>query len=165
MNRRVISLFCLLVLLASMPAMAQLDSVLIKKGIMQLCPRLSYLSDSVAIRASLDSTARLMAGRWSLRIIENGWAAARPPERAVELIFDRQGRGDIYENGQLVASIQVVIRRLYAMVRFDLRQEGKSIIRLSVSKQNGGHLGVCEEKLFLSDGYADGTLYAFRRIH
>ena len=165
MDRRVMSLFWLLILAGLTPAKAQLDSVLIQKGIMQLCPKLSYLSDSVAIRNNLDSIATLMSGRWSLQIIESGWTAARKPEKVVELIFNRQGQGDIYEDGQLVASMQLVIRRVYAVVRFDLRQEGKSIIKLSVSKRNGGHLGVCEEKLFLSDGYADGTLYAFRRIH
>ncbi|XAZ81800.1 hypothetical protein A6C57_26780 (plasmid) [Fibrella sp. ES10-3-2-2] len=162
MDRQVIILFWLLILVGLTPANAQLDSVLIQKGIMQLCPKLSYLSDSVANRKSLDSTAMLMRGRWSLQIIEGSWATARKPEKAVELIFDRQGRGDIYEDGQLCSSIQLVIRRVYAMVRFDVRQEGKSIISLSISKRNGGHLGVCEEKLFLSAG---GMLYAFRRIH
>ena len=165
MDKRVVSLFWLLILGGLTPAKAQLDSVLIKKSILQLCPALTYLSDSVALRISLDSTAMLMTGRWSLQIIESGWAVARKPGKVVELIFDRQGRGDIYEDSQLVASIQLVLRRVWAMVRFDLQQEGKSIISLSVSKRNGGHLGVCEEKLFLGDGYADGTLYAFRRIH
>ncbi|MDB5241788.1 MAG: hypothetical protein JWP57_2413 [Spirosoma sp.] len=68
---------------------------------MQLCPRLSYPKDSVAMQASLDS----MAGRWSLRIIESGWTVPKKPKKEVELIFDRRGRGVIYEGGKSVATI------------------------------------------------------------
>lgn len=150
-----------------MPSMAQtaeLDTVLMKNGIMQYCPRLSYVKDSVATQASLDSIATLMVGRWSLRIIESGWASPKKPEKVVELVLDRQGKGIIYEDGQSVATIQFFTRRRYAMVRFDIKQEGKSIIRLDVSQRSGGILRVCDEKLFVGNGYADGTLYAFRRI-
>lgn len=164
MDKRVSILFWLLLLGGLTPAKAQLDSVLMKKGIMQLCPRLSYPKDSVAMQASLDSITILLAGRWSLRIIETGWAVPKKPEKDVELTLDQQGRGIIYEDGQSVATIEFSTWRRYAMVRFSLKQEGQSIIRLDVSKRSGGHLGVCEEKLFLSDGYADGTMYAFRRI-
>ena len=164
MNIRVFSLFWILLLGGLTPAKAQLDSVLMRRGIMQLCPRLSYPKDSVAMQASLDSIATLLAGSWSLRIIETGWAAPKKPEKEVELILDRRGRGVIYEDRQSIATIQLFTWRRYAMVRFSINQEGQSIIRLNVSKRSGGHLGVCEEKLFLSDGYADGTLYAFRRI-
>ena len=164
MDKRISSLLGLLLIGSLTPAKAQLDSVLMKRGIMQLCPRLSYPKDSVAMQVSLDSIAILLAGRWSLRIIETGWAVPKKPEKDVELTLDRRGRGIIHEDGQLVATIQLSTWRRYAMVRFSLNQEGQSIIRLDVSKRSGGHLGVCEEKLFLSDGYADGTMYAFRRI-
>ena len=165
MAKRVIISSYFLLVVGLLPVSAQeLDSMLIKKGIMQLCPRLAYAKDSVAVKTSLDSIAMQMAGRWSLRIIESGWTAGRKPEKAVELLLDRQGKGVIYEDGQAVASIEFFIRRVWAMVRFDLKQQGQSIIRLDVSKRNGGGLHVCDEKLFISNGYADGTMYAFRRL-
>lgn len=162
MGKRVISLFCFLMVGNLIPARAQqLDSVLIKQGIMQTCRPLAYLSDSVAIQASLDSITKLMIGRWSLRIVEGGWTAARKPEKMVELIFDQRRRGVIYEDGQLVASVELVIWRLWGMVRFDVNQQGNSIINLSVPKPRGGLLSICDEKLFITD---ERTLYAFRRI-
>lgn len=162
MDKRVFSLFYLSLVASLIPVRAQqLDSVLINKGIMQTCRPLTYVADSVAIQASLDSIAGLMTGHWSLRIIEGGWIPAREPEKVVELTLDRQGQGVIYQDGQLAASIKLSIRRLWGMVRFDLKQEGLSIIELSVSKQRGGILSVCGEKLFITD---ERTLYAFRRI-
>lgn len=167
MGKRITSLLILIVAGISTPGIAQttqLDTVLMKNGIMQLCPRLPYLKDSMAIQVNLDSIAILMTGRWSLRIIESGWASPVRPEKKVELVLDRQGKGTIHEDGQSVATIEFFIRRKWAMIRFDLNQQGQSIIRLDVSKQSGGQLHVCGEKLFIGNGYADGTLYAFRRI-
>lgn len=162
MEKRVFSLFYLLLVASLIPVRAQqLDSVLIKEGIIQTCRPLIYVADSVAIQASLDSIAVLMTGRWSLRIIEGRGISARKPEKVVELALDRQGQGVIYQDGQLVASIELSVRRLWGMVRFDLKQEGKSIIELSVRKPNGGLLSVCGEKLFITD---ERTLYAFRRM-
>lgn len=161
MDKRVMSLVWLLMGANLIPATAQLDSVLIKGGIMQTCRPLKYVSDSVAIQASLDSIAQLMTGRWSLRIIEEGQIPARKPEKVVELTLDRHGRGVIYEDGQRVATSVLSIRRLWRMVRFDLTQQGHSSIELTVPKSRGGLLGVCDEKLFITD---ERTLYAFRRI-
>ena len=167
MGKRIASLLLLLMVGSLTPSMAQtaeLDTVLMKNGIMQPCPRLSYLKDSVAIHANLDSIATLMVGRWSLRIIESGWASPKKPERVVELVLDRQGKGVIYEDGQSVATVELFLRRVWAMVRFDVKQQGQSIIRLDVSQRSGGILRVCDERLFIGNGYADGTLYAFRRL-
>ena len=90
MAKRVIISFYFLLVVSLLPVSAQeLDSVLVKEGIMQTCRPLTYIADSAAKQASLDSIAVLLTGRWSLRIIEGGGISARKPDQEIILVLDR----------------------------------------------------------------------------
>ena len=134
-------------------------------------PRLPviYPDDSVAIRASVDSLTPLVAGRWALIEIENGWGPNHVPARAVELVLDQDGHGTIYENGVWSAVFTLKLTRLWGLILFSIDEPGKPFFNFQFTKRSRGdvhrgHIRFDKQRLIISNGYADGTAYAFRRM-
>lgn len=133
------------------------------------CPWLSYIpvKDSVDKQRSIDSIAILMVGRWELIEIASGWGHYYKPIKKTELILTQNGEGTVYENSDLVSKIKLNLKDRKSSILFDYDEEGQSTFKLGHSVKSHkkyGTLQVCEEKLFLGSGMADGIRYAFRRI-
>ena len=106
----------------------------------RLCkpPAYSPLSDTIAREITLDSMRVRIAGRWRLVEIGTGWVSPHQPEKVVELVFNQQGKGLIYEHGQLVSQVQLSLARHWDMIRFKIDQEGQSIFHFSSMSKHGG---------------------------
>lgn len=131
------------------------------------CPPLPYRpeSDSVARQATVDSIAAQLTGRWGLVEISSGWGPNHKPARSVEITINSQQQGLVNENGVEVARFQLTLSRRWNSILFKIEQQGQSVFHFtSFSRGHLGRIYTCGQKLILSDGMADGTAFAFRRI-
>ena len=165
MKRKIVGLVVLVILCKSTGSWAQPEQPT-QKGVWQLCPPPTYspVSDTLARQATLDSMTIRMAGRWKLIEIGDGWISPRQPGQVVEILFDRQGNGMIYEENHLVSQCQFTLGRHWDMIRFKIHQQGQSIFRFPSISKHGGLLHACDQNLVINDGMADGTAFALRRI-
>jgi hypothetical protein len=131
----------------------------------QLCrpPAYAPYADTVAREVTLDSMRLRIAGRWRLAEIGTGWTSPTKPDKVVELVINQQGKGVIYEQGQLVSKVQVRLSRQWDMIRFTIHQEGQSIFHFSSMSKHGGLIHACPMSLVIGNGMADGTAFAFER--
>lgn len=131
------------------------------------CPPLPNLplSDSVARRATVDSIATLLVGRWEMVEISSGWGPNHVPARSVEITINSQQQGSVNENGNEVSRFQLTLSRRWNYIQCKIEQQGASIFHF-VSSSRGllGRIYACDQKLIISDGRADGTAFAFLRI-
>ena len=132
----------------------------------QLCKPPAYWpsSDTLARQATLDSMRVRIAGHRKLMERGTGWSSPTKPYNVVELGMEQQGKGLIYEQGQLVSKIQLTLSRSYDLIFFKIKQQGPSVFHFSRISRHGGLIGACEKNLVIGDGMADGTAFAFRRI-
>ncbi|AUD04131.1 hypothetical protein CWM47_21225 [Spirosoma pollinicola] len=105
-----------------------------------------------------------MPGRWELVEVGGGWGPNRKPYRVVELVINQKREGVVYENGVETATFQLTLKMRLNTVWFRINQQGKSIFKLPLGPNRWGLMSLCGEKLGLSDSYADGYAYAFRRV-
>ncbi len=141
--------------------------VLTQKAIWDLCPPLAYVAtkDSSLLESSVDSIARLMAGRWELLEVSGGWGPNHPPARATEMVLNQLSQGEIYENGVWSAHFELTMTRRWRTIRFKINEPGKPFFNFGFSQKSlGGTVRVCDQKLIISDAMGDGIAYAFRRI-
>ena len=167
------SIFLLMVTFSS--SFAQLD-ISARENLWEICPlplpNISQ-SDTIAWQASVDSVSMMMAGKWNLLEVSNGWTYPRKPDKVVELTIDQAGNGQLYENGIFVSTVRMRIKRVWRRILFDFEQEGESTIFPPGLFKHSGHRGpernegainVCPNKLAISDNYADGMNFVFRRV-
>ena len=131
----------------------------------KLCKPPSYwpLSDTVARQATVDSMRIRIAGHWKLIEIGSGWGSPMKPYNVVELVMDQKVKGLIYEQGQLVYTIQLILHRSYDLIFFKIEQRGSSVFHFSTISRHGGLINACDQNLVIGNGMADGTAFAFRR--
>lgn len=138
------------------------------------CPRLPYKNhtDSVAMHTSADSVAMLMAGRWELVEISNGWGTNSPPACATELVVNDRKQVKIYLDGVLSDDFTLIITRQWSMIQFRTMESDKPFFDMKFPLRSSKHgtryqtglIRVCEQKMIISDSMADGFAYAFRKI-
>lgn len=130
------------------------------------CPQLSYLpeSDSVGRRATVDSIARHIEGRWELVQISNGWSAPRRPYPFIEMSLNRQGQGAVYGDGVLLARFELTLSRRWSSIWFKINEPGRPFFNFRLGPRHYGLIKVCNQSLALSDARGDGTSFAFKKI-
>lgn len=165
MRRYTTALTLLVGLLAAILSRAQTQAPT-ENEVWQFCkpPAYSPRSDTVARELTLDSMRVRITGRWRLVEIGSGWASPHSPGKVIELELNRQGKGLIYEQGQLVAQIQLTLRRSYDLIFFRIEQQGQSVFHFATMSRHGGLINACPQNLVIGNGRADGTAFAFRRI-
>ena len=165
MRRGATTLTFFIILLTSVVGWTQAQ-VPTENEVWQHCKPLAYwpLSDTLARQATLDSMRVRIAGHWKLIESGTGWSSPTKPYNVVELVMDQQGKGLIYEQGQLVSEIQLALSRSYDLIFFKIKQQGPSVFHFSTISKHGGLISACEHNLVIGNGMADGTAFAFSRI-
>ncbi|AUD04157.1 ATP-grasp domain-containing protein [Spirosoma pollinicola] len=165
MKKKIIGLVVLLIIGKSTGSWAQSERPT-QSDVWHLCPPPTYspFSDTLARRATLDSMTIRMAGRWKLIEIGDGWTSPKQPAKLVEVLFDRQGKGIIFEENKRVSHCQLTLHRSYNQIFFKIDQLGQSIFHFPTLSNQGGRIHACEQNLVIGDGKMDGTAFAFRRV-
>lgn len=142
--------------------------------------RFAYVSpkDTVRQRAILDSTTKLLIGRWELA--EEGAGAcfvvAHAPAQATQITINQQGQGLILVAASQVARFRLRLSFYWSYVHFVMTQDDNTNYFKFFPPKNGtpdregnytNHypniVRVCEETLILY-GPRTGLSYVFRRI-
>ena len=167
---RVFFVFSFVIMLAQ-NAWAQLVSDTLDTFIYHPCPPATlpviYPDDSLSQKGSaIDSLYALMQGRWKLIVTGGGWGHPRKPKKKTEIYFDQRGKGKVYEDGVLVSTMHIMLKRVYRMLLFDVEDQGKLLFSFSPQRNSNkkkGSMAICEVKMSLFSG-ADGPAYAFRKV-
>ncbi|MBO0936479.1 hypothetical protein J2I47_07985 [Fibrella sp. HMF5335] len=142
--------------------------------------RFAYVppNDTVRQRAIIDSTTKMLVGRWELAEEGAGacFVAAHAPAQATQIRINQQGQGLLLVAGSQVARFQLQLSFYWSNVHFVMNQDDNANYFEFFPQKNGpsdaegnltNHypniLRVCEATLILY-GPRTGLSYVFRRI-